>query len=120
MADEKEKEVAEKETQTIEGETTSIPVEPGDKIKITLSKEESAIIDEVKLIKSGNFKKNETKDIVDIIDNTLSLQVPAVDGAVATIEIPEDADVNVLDDVTMGVSEDVLADIVTLVGNAGE
>lgn len=122
MADEKEKEQTqekEKENQTsIEGETTSIPVEAGDKITVTLSKEESEIIDEVKLIKSGKFRKNETEDIVDIIDNTLSLQVPAIDGTIATIQIPQDADQSELDDITLGVSEDVLADIVTLVGGA--
>lgn len=102
-----------KEITQVEGETTSIPVEAGDKITITLTKEEEEIINEVRQLKS---RKNETEDIVDVIDNTLSLQVPAVDGTVAMIEIPENADEEELDDVTLGVSEEVIADIVTLVG----
>lgn len=107
MADEQ------KEITQVEGESTSIPVKPGDKVTVTLTKEEEEIINEVKQIKA---RKNETEDIVDVIDNTLSLQVPAVDGTVAIIEIPENADADELDDVTLGVSEEVIADIVTLVG----
>lgn len=99
----------------VEGETTEIPVQPGDKIVVTLSKEEADLISEVRELKAR--KANEAEDdIIDAIDNTLSLEVPAVDGTIATIEIPEDADISALDDVTLGISEDVVADIVTLVG----
>ena len=109
--------IQDKEVSTqIEGENTSIPVQPGDKVTITLTKEEKDLITEVKKIKAGEMKANEEKeDIIDIIDNTLALQVPAIDGTVATIEIPEDADIATAD-IDLAVDSDTMADIVTLVG----
>lgn len=100
----------------VEGEDTTIPVQAGDKVTITLSKQEKDIIDEVKAIKEGKIsKKNEAEeDIVDLIDSTLSLDVPAIDGTVMTIEIPEDADVAA--DIDLEVDEDTMLDIVTLAG----
>ena len=49
-----------------------------------------------------------------MIDSTLSLDVPAIDGTVMTIEIPEDADVAA--DIDLEVDEDTMLDIVTLAG----
>lgn len=101
----------------VEGEDTTIPIQAGDKVTITLSKQEKDIIDEVKAIKEGKIsKKNkaEEEDIVDLIDSTLSLDVPAIDGTVMTIEIPEDADVAA--DIDLEVDEDTMLDIVTLAG----
>ena len=109
--------IQDKEVSTqIEGENTSIPAQPGDKVTITLTKEEKDLITEVKKIKAGEMKANEEKeDIIDIIDNTLALQVPAIDGTVSTIEIPEDADIATAD-IDLAVDSDTMADIVTLVG----
>lgn len=106
------------ETEEVTGDSTTVNVEPGDKVVITLSAAESKLLNEVKAIKAGKFgKKNEAEDeLMEEIENTLALEVPAVDGTVATIEIPEDADADELEDVSLTVGEDVVADIMTLVG----
>lgn len=106
------------EIEEVTGDSTTVNVEPGDKVVITLSAAESKLLNEVKAIKSGKFgKKNEAEDeLMEEIENTLALEVPAVDGTVATIEIPEDADAEELEDVSLTVGEDVVADIMTLVG----
>lgn len=108
----------EENSEEVSGDSTTVNVEPGDKVVITLSAAESKLLNEVKAIKSGKFgKKNEAEDeLMDEIENTLALEVPAVDGTVATIEIPEDADAEELEDVSLTVGEDVVADIMTLVG----
>ena len=111
-------EAPEENSEEVSGDSTTVNVEPGDKVVITLSAAESKLLNEVKAIKSGKFgKKNEAEDeLMDEIENTLALEVPAVDGTVATIEIPEDADAEELEDVSLTVGEDVVADIMTLVG----
>lgn len=102
---------------TVQGDATKVPVQPGDTVTVTLTAEESRILSNVKRIKEGKFKvKEEAEDIVDVIDDTLNLQVPAVDGAVVTVEIPADADTAALDDITIATDEETLADIITLVG----
>lgn len=105
-------------SEEVSGDSTTVNVEPGDKVVITLSAAESKLLNEVKAIKTGKFgKKNEAEDeLMGEIENTLALEVPAVDGTVATIEIPEDADAEELEDVSLTVGEDVVADIMTLVG----
>ena len=118
--DELEFEQDTKAVEEVQGDATSVPVEPGDKVVIKVTAEESKLLNEVRQIKAGEFKAEETEDIVDIIDNTLALQVPAVDGAKVTVEVPADAEAEVLDDVTLAVPEDTLADIITLVGNGVE
>lgn len=111
-------EAPEENSEEVSGDSTTVNVEPGDKVVITLSAAESKLLNEVKAIKSGKFgKKNEAEDeLMEEIENTLALEVPAVDGTVATIEIPEDADAEELEDVSLTVGEDVVADIMTLVG----
>lgn len=111
-------EAPEENSEEVTGDSTTVNVEPGDKVVITLSAAESKLLNEVKAIKAGKFgKKNEAEDeLMAEIENTLALEVPAVDGTVATIEIPEDADAEELEDVSLTVGEDVVADIMTLVG----
>lgn len=111
--EDKEPEVA--AVEQVEGETTEIPVQAGDQVEITLTAEESALINEVKSIKNGEFKVAEADDVVDTIDKTLALEVPAVDGAVVTVTVPADADSEVLPNLVANVPEQVVADIVTLV-----
>lgn len=112
----KEAEAADKDA-TADDATKTINVKPGDAVSITLTAEEESLIKEVKDIKAGNFKVQETEDVLDVIDNTLALQVPAVDGAVVTVEIPADAEAEDLDDITLSLDDDVIADIVTLVND---
>lgn len=103
-----------KEEVVVSNDVTTIPVEPGDEIVIQLQAQESQLIRGIKDIKEG--KKIPVKeDIVDVIDNTLALEVPAVDGAVVTIEIPEDADADELDSIDLSVDDKMMADILTLV-----
>lgn len=112
--EEPEKEV--KDEVVTSDEITTIPVEPGDEIVIQLQAQESQLIRGIKDLKEGKVKPIK-EDIVDVIDNTLALEVPAVDGAVVTIEIPEDADADVVDAVELSVDDSMMADILTLVSS---
>ena len=103
----------------IQGATTEIDVQPGDTVVVTLTKEESDLIQEVRDIKAGKHKKNEEDTVLTEIDNTLSLSVPAIDGTTAIISIPADAE-DIPGSIEVAVSEDTVADILTLVGDKGE
>ena len=103
-----------KDAVAVADEITTIPVEPGDEVVISLAAQESKLIKGIKDVREGKLQPAK-EDIVDVIDNTLALEVPAVDGAVVTIEIPEDAEADALTDVNLAVDDKVMADILTLV-----
>lgn len=106
-----------KDAETVSDEITTIPVEPGDEVVIALQAQESKLIKGIKDVREGKLKPVK-EDIIDVIDDTLALEVPAVDGAVVTIEIPEDADADALADVNLAVDDTVMADILTLVDDS--